>query len=149
MFLWIFSSPLGRCGPTASWRGDTAVRPLRCAAGGLLPFEEHVCFMCPQIGSKSFSSFFFSSRQRYAVPCAHPLRYRHHAVSYVSSYCFLCVLIILYMRPHTAMYACSYCCMCPHTAIYVSSYSYICVLILLYVPSYCSICVHILVCMFV
>jgi hypothetical protein len=40
----------------------------------------------------------------------------------VSSYCYLCVLILLYVS--------SYCYMCPHTAIYVSSYYYICVLLL-------------------
>ncbi len=38
---------------------------------------------------------------------------------YVSSYCYICVLILLYM--------------CPHTAMYVSSYCYVCVLILLYI----------------
>ena len=38
---------------------------------------------------------------------------------YVSSYSYMCVLILLYM--------------CPHTPIYISAYSYICVLILLYV----------------
>jgi hypothetical protein len=46
--------------------------------------------------------------------------YKHlYASIYVSSSCYICVLILLYM--------------CPHTAIYVSSYCYICVLILLYV----------------
>ena len=52
----------------------------------------------------------------------------------------ICVLILLYMCPHTAVYVSSYCyiCvlillyMCPHTALYVSSYCSICVLILLY-----------------
>jgi hypothetical protein len=37
---------------------------------------------------------------------------------HVSAYCYICVLMLLYM--------------CPYTAIYVSSYCYICVLILLY-----------------
>jgi hypothetical protein len=64
---------------------------------------------------------------------------------YVSSY-LLCVLILLYMCPyattyvlmllhvcpHTTMYVSSYNYMCPHTTIYVSSYYYVCVLILLY-----------------
>jgi hypothetical protein len=57
----------------------------------------------------------------------------------------MCVLILLYMCPHTAVYVSSYCCMCvlillyvcPHTAVYtavyLSSYCYKCVLILLYV----------------
>ncbi len=51
----------------------------------------------------------------------------------------ICVLVLLYMCPHTAIYvsACCYICvlillyMCPHAAIYVSSYCYVCVLILL------------------
>ena len=60
---------------------------------------------------------------------------------YVSSYYYICVLILLYM--------------CPHTTICVSSYYYICVLILLhvssfyYVSSYSSyyyMCVLILLC---
>ena len=45
----------------------------------------------------------------------------------VSSYTYRCVLMLLYICPHTAM--------CPHTAhtaIYVSSCCYICVIILLY-----------------
>jgi hypothetical protein len=58
----------------------------------------------------------------------------------VSSYCYICVLILLYMCPHTTIYVSSYyfiCVLilpyvCPHTA-YVSSYCYIYVLILLYV----------------
>jgi hypothetical protein len=80
-----------------------------------------------------------------------------HTARYVSSYCYRCVLILLYMCPHTAIYVSSYCyiCvlillyLCPHTAIYVSSYCYICVLILLdmcphtaiYVSSYFYVCV--------
>ena len=72
---------------------------------------------------------------------------------YVSSYCYVCVLVLLYMCPRTAIYVSSYCYICvllyvcPHTPIYVSSCSYICVLVLLYmcphtaiyVSSYCSI----------
>ncbi len=62
---------------------------------------------------------------------------------HVSSYCYMCVLTLLYMCPHTAIHVSSYCDMCvlillhvcPHTAVYVSSYCYICVLILLYVYS--------------
>ena len=49
---------------------------------------------------------------------------------YVSSYCYVCVLILLYECPRTAMYVPSYCyaCvlilpyMCPRTAMYVSSF---------------------------
>jgi hypothetical protein len=61
----------------------------------------------------------------------------------------ICVLILLYMCPHTAMHLFSYCSMCPLTVIYVSSYCCLCVLILLYmcpliafhVSSYSCICV--------
>jgi hypothetical protein len=42
----------------------------------------------------------------------------HNLLLYVSSYCYICVLMLL--------------CMCPHTAMYVSSYFYICALILVY-----------------
>jgi hypothetical protein len=42
---------------------------------------------------------------------------------YVSSYCCICVLILLCVSAF---------CMCPHTAIYVSTYCYTCVLILLF-----------------
>jgi hypothetical protein len=49
----------------------------------------------------------------------------HEALSYyVSSYYHMCVLLLLYVCPHTTM--------CPHTTIYVFAYYYICVLILLY-----------------
>ncbi len=57
---------------------------------------------------------------------------------YVSSYYYICVLILLHMCPHTihthqdktddAKVILPY--MCPLTAIYVSSYNYVCVLIL-------------------
>ena len=52
---------------------------------------------------------------------------------YVSSYYYICALILL--------------CMCPHTTTYVSSYYYICVLILLLCP-HTTICVLILLYMF-
>ena len=74
----------------------------------------------------------------------------------MSSYCYVCVrillcmcphatvcvLILLYMCPHSCvlmlLYVSSYCFMCPHTAMYVSScycmcpHATVCVLILLY-----------------
>ncbi len=59
---------------------------------------------------------------------------------YVSSYYYICVLILLYMCPHTADVCWRLLTyegvsgalqVCPHTTIYVSSYCYICVLILL------------------
>ena len=76
---------------------------------------------------------------------------------HVSSYCYVCVLILLYMCPHTAVGAAQvvrqvYICvlillhMCPRTAIYVSSYCYVCVLILLHMcPQLCYICDRFLV----
>jgi hypothetical protein len=35
-----------------------------------------------------------------------------HTAIYVSSYCYVCVLILLYMCPHTAIYVSSYCYRC-------------------------------------
>jgi hypothetical protein len=46
---------------------------------------------------------------------------------YVSSYYYVCVLILLYVSSYYYMF--------PHTNMYVSSYYYICVLILLYMRS--------------
>ncbi len=51
------------------------------------------------------------------------------ATIYVSPYCYICVLILLYVCPHTAIYVSSYCCicvlillyMCPHSATYCCS----------------------------
>ncbi len=68
----------------------------------------------------------------------------------------MCVLILLYMCPHTAMYVSSYyyvCVVillymsllvyfCPHTNLCVSSYYYICPHTTIYVSSYYSVCVH-------
>jgi len=67
---------------------------------------------------------------------------------------YICVLILLYMCPHTTAYVSSYCykCvlillyMCPHTTIYVSSYYYICVLILLRILLHATVCVRVLLC---
>jgi hypothetical protein len=87
-----------------------------------------------------------------------------HTTKYVSLYYYICVLILLYMCPHTltaivnhrshTIYVLSYYCIYPHTTIYVSSYSqgdsesphsyYICVLILLYMCPHTTICVLIL-----
>ena len=92
-----------------------------------------------------------------------------HSTRHVSSFCYICVLIILCMCPHTAVCVLTATCvlillhmcphtaiyMCPHTATYVSSSCCICVLILLhmcphtapyeshtatYVSSYCYVC---------
>ena len=97
----------------------------------------------------------------YCWMCPHTARICPHTATYVFSYCFICVRILLHMCSHTAVSVCSYyyicvlillyvssycyvfsyCCicvlillhMCPHTAIYVSSYCYICVLISQYI----------------
>jgi hypothetical protein len=67
-----------------------------------------------------------------------------HSTRHVSSFCYICVLIILCMCPHTAICVLTATCvlillhMCPHPAAYVSSYCYLCV------SSYCYICVLIL-----
>ncbi len=45
-----------------------------------------------------------------------------HTAIHAAAYCYICVRMILYMRPHSAKYASSYYCACPHTAICVSSY---------------------------
>jgi hypothetical protein len=63
-----------------------------------------------------------------------------HTAIYVSSYCYICVLILLYVSSYPALYVSSYCSICvlmliyvnPHTALYLSSYCSISVLILLY-----------------
>ncbi len=72
-----------------------------------------------------------------------------HTATFVSSCYYICVLILLCMFPRSTTYVSSYyyvCVlvllyMCPHTTMYVSSFYYICVLILLYVSSYYFICV--------
>jgi hypothetical protein len=74
---------------------------------------------------------------------------------YVSAYYSICVLILLYMCPHTAIYVSAYYSVCVLMLLYVSSYYCICVRILLYmrphtainVSSYCYVCVRILLCM--
>jgi hypothetical protein len=71
----------------------------------------------------------------------------------VRIYYYICVLILLYMCPHTAIYVSSYRYICPHAALNVSSFCYMCsfcyytcphtttdVFILLYVsPAYTSV----------
>ena len=34
----------------------------------------------------------------------------------VSAYCYMCLRILLYMCPHTAIYVSAYCYMCPHAS---------------------------------
>ncbi len=59
-----------------------------------------------------------------------------HTAVYVSSYCYMCALILLYMCPHTAMYVSPYCCMCVLVLLfvyrYMCPYSRISALVLLY-----------------
>jgi hypothetical protein len=57
----------------------------------------------------------------------------------MSSYCHICVLILLYLCPHAAIFVLILLYLCPHTAIYVSSNCYMCVLMLLYMcPHACA-----------
>ena len=79
-----------------------------------------------------------------------------HATRYMTSYYYVCVLVLLYMCPHRARRApvrrpphtttcvSSYCCVCPHTTICMSSYYYICVILLLCVSAHDDMCVLIL-----
>ncbi len=97
----------------------------------------------------------------------------------MTSYCYICVLILLHMCPHTATYVSSYCYICAlillhmclillhmyaRTATCVSSYCYICVLICyicvlmllymcphtaIYVSSYCYMCPHAATCILI
>ncbi len=59
-----------------------------------------------------------------------------HPAIYVSSYCYVCVLILLCMCPHTAMYVSA----CPESSRY-SCVCYVCVRILLCVCPLATICV--------
>jgi hypothetical protein len=73
-------------------------------------------YMCPH--TTIYVSSYYSYAHR-GQALFKPLYIQHICVIllHVSSYYYICVLILLYM--------------CPHTTIYVSSYYYICVLILL------------------
>jgi multisubunit Na+/H+ antiporter MnhF subunit len=83
--------------------------------------------------------------------CPHLLYMCPHTTIYASSYYY-----IVYMRPHTTMHVCSYyyiCVlillfMCSHTTVYVSSYYYICVLIRLYMRPHTTmrVCSHDCIC---
>jgi hypothetical protein len=57
-----------------------------------------------------------------AASCVHrptklpaPASYRRQPPTYVSSYSYICVLILLYMHPHTPIYVSPHSHMCPHT----------------------------------
>jgi hypothetical protein len=92
----------------------------------ILPYFSSLCYKCPHT----------------LHMCPHTTILILLCVSscyYVSSYYYICVLILLYilsssyhMCPHTTLYLSSYYYMGPHTTIYVSSYYYVCVLILLH-----------------
>jgi hypothetical protein len=56
--------------------------------------------------------------------CVRVLRKCPHTTTCLSSYCYICVLILLYMCPHTAIYVSSYYFLCPHSTTYVSSCAY-------------------------
>jgi hypothetical protein len=67
----------------------------------------------------------------------------HTPICVLIPYCFTCVFI-LYICVLILLYVSSYCYICVLIFLYVCSYCYICVLILLYVSSYCYICARIL-----
>ena len=62
-----------------------------------------------------------------------------HTAMYVSSYCYVCVLMLLYMWPHTAVHVSSCCYVCGLILLCVSSCCYKCGLILLYMCPYAAI----------
>ncbi len=76
---------------------------------------------------------------------------------YVSAYYLMCVLMLLYMCPHTTVYvpSCYYICalcyyMCVFILLYVSLYYYICVLILLYMcPLLLYVCFYTTICVLI
>ena len=78
------------------------------------------------VSQKVFSSYLLYMLSSYTSSLAEgALSYRgqranseSHTTTYVFSYSYICVTVLLHM--------------CPHPAVYVSSYCYICVLILLY-----------------
>ena len=69
-----------------------------------------------RVACKQVLQQFMESPQLSAIQLPTTANVPHDQVA--SSYCYVCVLILLFV--------------CPHTAIYVSSYCYMCVLILLY-----------------
>ncbi len=61
-------------------------------------------YMCPHKGERAASVYMYKDISHAVLP-----------------YCYVCVLILLYMCPHTAICVLILLCRCPHTAIYVSS----------------------------
>ena len=103
----------------------------------------------------SLSFFFFFLSRLVQEECTYKTRVIGAAAERRSSYCYTCVLILLYMCPDTAtchdttICVSSYCCicvvsyyhMCPHTAIHVFLYYYVCAHTTTNVSSYCYKCV--------
>jgi hypothetical protein len=88
-------------------------------------------YMCPH------TTIYVSS---YCYICVLILLYGHTYSSIRTHMCkcgnillHICVLILLYMCPHTTICVLIQLYLCPHTTIYLSSYYYIFVLILLYI----------------
>ena len=79
-----------------------------------------VLMFCIYVSSSMYvsSCCLCSSLASYGMRSASKLAY---LCLYVSSYCYVRVLILLYMCPHTSTYVSSYYYMCPHTTIYVFS----------------------------
>jgi len=95
--------------------------------------EAHLCAQAPVIAGFPGTAPAKFSEVKQGVVCEAP----PVGVS-SSSYAYMCVLMLLCMCPHTALYEAppagvsSYAYICPHTAMYVSSYCYICALMLLH-----------------
>jgi hypothetical protein len=124
----------------------------------------HTTTCCPNTGTLSSPAPPRASHQR-SYPL--PLLYHHshiclllyvctHTTIYVSSYSYICVLILLYMCPHSiCIYVSSYsttyvssfdiCVLVLH----VSSYYYMCPHTTTYVPSYYKICPHTNMCVLI
>jgi hypothetical protein len=61
-----------------------------------------------------------------------------HTSTYVSAYCYVCVLILLHVCPRTAIYSSSYCYICVfilliYIYIYMYIYMYVCMCVCIYI----------------
>jgi hypothetical protein len=96
--------------------------------------------MCPH--TSFITAICVSSYCLERVCCCSKRTYAHNKW-HVSSYCYMCVLI-LHMCPHPTICVLILLYRCPHTTIHVSSYCYVCVRILLYMCPHTAMCVRIL-----
>jgi hypothetical protein len=73
--------------------------------------SQSACCSCNRAATELQQSIHLPHARRQSALALHVCP---HTAMYVSSYCYMCVLILLYICSHSAMY------MCPHTVIYVS-----------------------------